>query len=117
MTRGAAERLALSLVIIAAVLAAGITKIADLDFWWQLKAGQLVVTTHSVPRTDVFSYTAFGHEYIDHEWLFQVTQYAAWSLAGPLGIALLKCLIVAATLVLVALYAVRAEPTRSSPAV
>ena len=107
MTRGAAERLTLSLVIVAAVLAAGITKIADLDFWWQLKAGQLVVATHTVPRTDVFSYTAFGHEYIDHEWLFQVTQYAAWSLAGPLGIALLKCLIVAATLVLVALYAVR----------
>jgi hypothetical protein len=107
LTRGAAERLALSLVITAVVLAAGITKIADLDFWWQLKAGQLVVTTHSIPRTDVFSYTAFGHEYIDHEWLFQVTQYAAWSVAGPLGIALLKCLIVAATLVLVALYAVR----------
>jgi hypothetical protein len=107
LTRGAAERLTLSLVIVAVVLAAGITRIADLDFWWQLKAGQLVATTHTVPRTDVFSYTAFGHEYIDHEWLFQLTQYAAWSVAGPLGVALLKCLIVAATLVLVALYAVR----------
>lgn len=97
----------MSLVIVAVVLAAGVTKIADLDFWWHLKAGQLVATTHAVPRTDVFSYTAFGHEYIDHEWLFQLTQYAAWCLAGPLGIALLKCLIVAATLVLVALYAIR----------
>lgn len=107
MRRGAAERLTLSLVIVAAVFAAGITRIADLDFWWQLKAGQLVATTHSVPRSDVFSYTAFGHEYIDHEWLFQLSQYAAWSVAGPLGIALLKCLIVSVTLVLVALYAVR----------
>jgi len=107
LTPGAAQRLVLSLVITAVVLAAGITRIADLDFWWQLKAGQLIVTTHTIPRTDVFSYTALGHEYIDHEWLFQVAQYAAWSVAGPLGIALLKCLIVAATLVLVALYAVR----------
>ena len=62
MTRSAAQRLVLAFVIFAAVAAAGITKIADLDFWWHLKAGQLIAATHSIPRTDVFSYTAFGRE-------------------------------------------------------
>ncbi len=98
----------LALLILAAVLAAGFTKIADLDFWWHLKAGQVIAGSHAVPRTDIFSYTAFGHEYVDHEWLFQLSQYATWSVAGPLGIALLKCLIVALTLIIVAWYAVHA---------
>ncbi|HEX9164225.1 MAG TPA: hypothetical protein VF980_21160 [Thermoanaerobaculia bacterium] len=98
-------RLALAAVISAAVLAAGLTKIADLDFWWQLKTGQLIAATHSVPRTDVFSYTAFGREYVDHEWLFQLIQYATYAAAGPAGTALLKCLIVALTLIVVAMYA------------
>ncbi|HEV8659976.1 MAG TPA: hypothetical protein VGS96_15325 [Thermoanaerobaculia bacterium] len=99
------QRLALALVITAAVLATGLTKIADLDFWWHLRTGQLIVSNHAVPRTDVYSYTAFGREYIDHEWLFQVIQYATYATFGPAGIALLKCLIIAATLIIVAVYA------------
>ena len=94
----------LAVVITLAVLAAGITKIADLDFWWQMKAGQLVVENRAVPRADVFSYTAQGHEYVDHEWLFQVIQYATYSVAGPAGIALLKCLLVSLTLLIIALH-------------
>lgn len=98
------KNLLLAAAISAAVLAAGLTRIADLDFWWHLKTGQLIAASHSVPRTDVFSYTAFGHEYIDHEWLFQVIEYATWTAFGPAGIALVKCIVVAATLILVALY-------------
>jgi len=101
------QRLALALVITAAVLAAGITKIADLDFWWHLKTGQWIVANHSIPRTDFFSYTAFGREYVDHEWLFQVVQYGTYAALGPGGIALLKCLIVALTLIIVAFYAMQ----------
>lgn len=101
------QRLALALVISAAVLAAGVTKIADLDFWWHLKTGELIVSNHAVPRTDVYSYTAFGREYVDHEWLFQVIEYGTYAAFGPAGIALLKCLLVAATLIIVALYAVQ----------
>lgn len=105
MTIGGKHRLAACSIILLAVLFACITKIADLDFWWHLKAGQLIATTHSIPRTDVFSYTAFGHEYIDHEWLFQLIAYGVWAAGGPLGIALMKCVLVAATLILVASYA------------
>jgi hypothetical protein len=100
------RKLLLAAAIAAAVLAAGLTKIADLDFWWHLKTGQLIVASRSIPRTDVYSYTAFGHEYIDHEWLFQVSQYATWAAFGPAGIALLKCLLFAITLIVVAFYAV-----------
>ena len=100
------QRLALVLIITAAVLAAGLTKIADLDFWWHLQTGHLIVANHAVPRTDVYSYTALGREYVDHEWLFQVLQYGTYATLGATGIALLKCLIVAITLIIVALYIV-----------
>lgn len=101
------SRLALAIVISAAVLAGGLTRIADLDFWWQLKAGQLVVANRAVPRVDVFSYTAAGRQYIDHEWLFQLSQYATYSLGGAAAIALLKCFIVALTLLIVAFHLLR----------
>jgi hypothetical protein len=65
------------------------------------------VQERTVPRHDVFSFTALGREYIDHEWLFQVLQYGTYSVGGPAAIAILKCLIISATLVLVALYAVK----------
>jgi hypothetical protein len=101
------RNLLLAAAIVAAVLAAGLTKIADLDFWWHLKTGQLILASHSIPQTDVYSYSAFGREYVDHEWLFQVVIYATYSHFGPAGIALLKCLLLAATLIVVAMYAVR----------
>jgi hypothetical protein len=104
--RPPAQRLILILVITAASLAAGMSRIHDLDFWWHLQAGHLIAITHSIPHIDVFSYTAFGHEYIDHEWLFQLILYATYSAFGPLGIALLDSLLVAITMSIVALYVV-----------
>ena len=76
--------LAAALVVLA-VFAAGLSKIADLDFWWHLKTGQLIVQQHEIPRQDVYSYTAAGREYVDHEWLFQVAQYLVFDAFGPIG--------------------------------
>ena len=91
----------------AAAFAAGLCKIADLDFWWHLETGEQIVRTGSIPREDLFSYTAPGREYIDHEWLFQLLQYAIFVLAGPAGIAISKSLVVAVTLTVAGWYALR----------
>ncbi len=99
--------LPLAVVVVAAVLLAGMCRIADLDFWWHAKSGELIVRTGEIPRHDVFSYTAAGREYIDHEWLFQVIQYATLAMFGAAGIALLKCLVIATTMLLVAWHCVR----------
>lgn len=90
-----------------AAFAAGLCRIADLDFWWHLKTGEQIAQTNTIPRTDIFSYTAYGHEYIDHEWLFQLTQYWIFAAFGPAGIAVAKCLVIAATLVIAGWYALR----------
>lgn len=91
----------------AAALAAGLCRIADLDFWWHLEIGRQITTGGSIPRVDTLSYTARGHEYIDHEWLFQLLQYALYSTGGPAAIAVAKSLILGLTLAIAGWYALR----------
>ena len=93
-------------MIIAAVFAAGLCKIADLDFWWHLKTGQLILSQHQIPREDVYSYTAKGREYVDHEWLFQISQYWTFHHFGPAGIAVFKSLIASLTAVIVLMFCI-----------
>lgn len=99
--------LALDAAVLAAAFLAAFTRIADLDFWWHLKTGEVIAKTGRIPRVDIFSFTAAGAEYIDHEWLFQLLQWWTYSTLGPAGIAVLKCLVIGVTFALVARYCAR----------
>jgi hypothetical protein len=46
-----------------------------LDFWWHLRAGEVIVTTETIPATDLFSYTAQGKPFILGNWLAEVIYY------------------------------------------
>lgn len=105
VSRGAL--LAVGTFALLGAFAAGLCRIADLDFWWHLKTGELIASSGQIPRHDVYSYTARGHEYIDHEWLFQLSQFVVWRAFGPAGIAVAKSLMIAATLALAGFYALR----------
>ena len=71
--------------VFAIVFVSAFFRIADLDFWWHLKTGQIILETATVPDHEIYSFTANGREYIDHEWLFQVILYLLYSAAGPSG--------------------------------
>jgi hypothetical protein len=64
------------------------TRLGDPDLWWHLKLGQTIWNTDAIPTTDQFSFTAFGHPWVAHEWLSQVSLYAAYRLAGYSGLVL-----------------------------
>src|SRR4029453_14827811 len=83
----------LLLLILSAVVISSFFKIADLDFWWHLKTGEIILQQKAFPHQDIYSFTAFGREYIDHEWLFQVLQSLVYDSLGSLGIILFKILI------------------------
>jgi hypothetical protein len=87
-------------VVIAVVLAASLFKIADLDFWWHLKTGQIILEQKQFQYTEIYSFTAQGREYIDHEWLFQTVTYLFYSMFGPAGAIFLKCAVLALIYVL-----------------
>lgn len=78
--------IAFSLSALAALTVRG--RFDDPDLWWHLKMGQVIWTTRSIPTTEIFSHTAAGHLWIPHEWLSQLSIYAAYRLAGYSGLML-----------------------------
>ena len=62
--------------------------IADPDFWWHLRTGQLIVQTHAIPHTDPFSFTKAGQPWVAHEWLSEIILYGLYRL-GSYGLLVL----------------------------
>jgi hypothetical protein len=87
--------------LLAAVLAAigllMLYPIDDLDVWWLLASGAHMVTTRSFPTTDPFSGPAFGAEWINHAWAFELLLYGVYAVAGVTGFVLLQSLFAVAT--------------------
>ncbi len=71
----------------------------DPDMWWHLKMGKIIWTTHTIPVTDIFSYTTGHHAYIPHEWLSQALIYGAYRFGGYSGLMLWLCFFSAALLI------------------
>ena len=71
----------------------------DPDMWWHLKIGEVIWTTHTIPTTDLFSYTTNHHASITHEWLSELLIYGAYRLGGYSGLMLWLCFLTAALLI------------------
>jgi hypothetical protein len=74
-------------------------RFADPDMWWHLKTGEVIWTTHSIPTTDLFSYTTNHHAWIPHEWLSQLLIYGAYRVGGYSGLMLWLCFFTASLLI------------------
>jgi hypothetical protein len=86
------------LLVVLCVLACK-ARLDDLDMWWHLRMGQVVWTTHTVPITDIFSFTTNHHAWTPHEWLSQVTIYLFYRAAGLSGLMLWLCFFASAVLI------------------
>ncbi len=65
-------------------------QLADPDLWGRLSVAALWFRNGEFPYRDVFSFTAFHHRWIDHEWLSGVVFYLALWLGGEIGLHVLK---------------------------
>ena len=86
------------LLLVLAVLTVR-SRFDDPDMWWHLKTGQIIWNTHSIPATDLFSYTTNHHAYVPHEWLSQVLTYGAFRVAGYSGLMAWLCFFTSAQLI------------------
>jgi hypothetical protein len=79
-----------ALVVLMAILWVAMgTPLPPLDFWWHLKAGEVIWTTRSIPRVDTFSSTAWGQSFVYQNWLSEVIYHLTYLLGGfPLLVAL-----------------------------
>lgn len=59
---------------------------AEPDIWWHLRDAQLQLASHSFLTRDLFSYTAAGAPWMDHEWLAELPFYAGYHLFGAAGV-------------------------------
>ena len=71
----------------------------DPDMWWHLKMGEVIWSTHHVPTVDLFSYTVRHHPWVPHEWLSQLTIYAAYRGCGLSGLMMWQCVLAAVLLI------------------
>ena len=75
------DRLIAALVFLTIALACGLTPMHT-DSWWQLRAGRDMWQTHRILLTDVYSHTAYGTFWLNHEWLAEIAYYAMFRIGG-----------------------------------
>jgi hypothetical protein len=73
------------------------------DLWGHLAFGRLILTQGHLPPRDIYSYSATGLPWHDHEWLSEVVLALCWSSLGVVGLKLMKLAATAAMMTLLAL--------------
>ncbi|MBL7224784.1 MAG: hypothetical protein ISS59_01505 [Desulfobacteraceae bacterium] len=66
---------------------------ADTDLWGHIKFGKDMWDAMAFQRVDIYSYTAFGSEWINHEWLSELVMHFVYSVFGSPGLLIGKLLV------------------------
>jgi hypothetical protein len=88
-------------ILFLALFSMAMRPIADPDFWWHLRTGQLIVETRTIPHADPFSFTNQGKTWIAHEWLSEIFIYGIYWIGGYGLLILTFAAIITATFLLV----------------
>ena len=75
----------LQIVLFAGIFVLNFFEETDPDFWWHLATGRYIVETGTIPRVDIFSYTAVGRPWVAHEWLSEVVMFLLYRAGGYLA--------------------------------
>ena len=89
-------------VLLAAVIADSVQQ-ADTDLWLHVRFGQIVLHTGHLLRHDIFSYSAPGSPWFNHEWLADVVMAMFYEACGVIGLKLMKFVCAAAIMTLLAM--------------
>ncbi len=74
------------------IIALPVTRtIQDPDFWWHLRAGQLIIQHAGLLGSDPFTYTVANHHWTMHEWLNEVVFAVEFAVGGLELIVLVLC--------------------------
>jgi hypothetical protein len=66
---------------------------ADVDLWGHIKFGKDMWDAKAFQWVDVYSYTAFGSQWINHEWLSELIMYLMYDAFGSPGLLIGKLLV------------------------
>ena len=82
------------------VIVVATTPLVTLDLAYQIRAGNIMLSTDHLLRTDVLTFSAFGRPWLNQQWGAQLILAGVYRLGGWLGLALLRGLLMTAILVL-----------------
>ncbi|MFH1454416.1 MAG: tetratricopeptide repeat protein [Armatimonadota bacterium] len=74
--------------------------IAPGDLWWQLADGKYMVLNHVISKTEVFSFSAPGFPWLNHEWLAEIVFYLVYKINGLAALNVFKIIIVVAAFII-----------------
>ncbi|HEV8564145.1 MAG TPA: hypothetical protein VGR41_04480 [Actinomycetota bacterium] len=72
------------------------SRLTAIDLAYQVRAGNLMIDSHQMLRTDVFTFTAFGRPWLNQQWAAQVLLAIPWRLGGWNAVAFVWAIMVAA---------------------
>ncbi len=78
------------LLVLGGLAFEGLRPLADLDVWWHVQLGEVMVSTRSLVPSDVFSYTRFGTPWPWKDWGTAILLWSTWSVGGVAALVLLK---------------------------
>lgn len=94
-------RLLFALLLFLGLFAMTLRPVADPDFWWHLRTGQLIAETGAIPRADPFSFTLPGKAWVAHEWLTELAFFGLYKTGGYGLLIVVFSLIITAAFLLV----------------
>jgi hypothetical protein len=108
------ERLWLAIAILLPALAATIAPMSTVDLAYQVRAGELMLASLAVLRTDPFTFTVFGEPWLNQQWGAGVLFASVHGIAAWGGLVILRAILVAAAVALVMAGAHRSLAPRSA---
>jgi len=84
----------ITLLTFLAILTMAVRVAVDTDTWWHLKTGEWITDHGAILRTDPFSSTRLGEEWVYPGWLSQVILFQVYRFAGFAGLNMLTALLV-----------------------
>jgi hypothetical protein len=85
----------LALVACTGLVAGFWVKVVDADVLWHLRTGRLIWDSGAVPRTDPYSASAAGAEWVGQEWLWQAIAWRVYAAGGWAALSVARILAVA----------------------
>lgn len=78
---GSYERFLAGVLFLIVFVTCGLTPMQT-DTWWQLRAGRDMWASGQLLFTDIYSHTAYGTYWVNHEWLAEVVFYLLYQIGG-----------------------------------
>jgi hypothetical protein len=86
-----------SLVVLVPVVVALLSRMGTTDLTYHIRAGDEILTTHSLPRVDTYTFSVAGHPWLDQQWAAQIVLALGHRYGGWATLAFLQAVLVGAS--------------------